>query len=517
MRAHRCCRALKNGAVSRCDGCRRLPEKYCTSGQTGMSRAGVIGESEMKKAGTIAVVRGATLTLALVFGFAGPHVASAQNMTDAMIGAYNSSGLLEQNRALLRAADEDVALSMAALRPVIDWTTRVTRSLNRSQTLVATSVQRSTFFTGLTLDLLIYDGGASRLGVQAAKETVLATRQTLVEIEQSILLRAVAAYMNVLLQGENVSLRINNVRVLGEELRAAQDRFEVGEVTRTDVALAESRLAASRSNLANARGGLVNARAEYTNIVGQAPGSLAGQPTLPQRAASIAAAQSLAMRNHPLILAAQHRVAAAELLVLQASKSLGPTASIRADLGITENFNNDNNSREASASIVLRQPIYRGGSLNARIRRVMASRDAERSNLLTVQRDVAQDVNNAFVRLEVARASLVATNERVRAAQVAFDGIREEATLGARTTLDVLTAEQELLDAQTSRISDLAERSIASYELLSRQGLLTAERLRLAVPIYDPTVYYNLVKDAPSRVSKQSRDLDRVLEALGKR
>jgi outer membrane protein len=471
----------------------------------------------MQKVGGFAAIKGVTLAVALVLGVAGPQTARAQNLADALIGAYNTSGLLEQNRALLRAADEDVALAVSALRPIIDWTTRLSRTLNRSQTLLLTTRQTSNFFTGLTLDLLIYDGGASQLGVQAAKETVLATRQNLLEVEQGILLRAVAAYMGVLLQGENVSLRINNVRVLGEELRAAQDRFEVGEVTRTDVALAQSRLAASRSNLANARGGLVNAQAEYTNIVGTAPGTLAGQPRLPRRAASIEAAQALAMRNHPLVLAAQHRVAAAELLILQTSKSLGPTASFRADLGFTESINTPNYNRDASASIILRQPIYSGGALQARLRRVMAARDAERANLLTVQRDVAQDVNNAFVRLEVARASLVATNERVRAAQVAFDGIREEATLGARTTLDVLTAEQELLNAQTARISDLAERSIASYELLARQGLLTAERLKLAVQIYDPTIYYNLVKNAPARTSKQSRDLDRVLEALGKR
>ena len=146
----------------------------------------------------------------------------------------------------------------------------------------------------------------------------------------------------------------------------------------------------------------------------------------------------------------------------------------------------------------------------------MAARDAERANLLNVRLDVVQGVNNAFVRLEVARASLIATAERVRAAQVAFDGIREEATLGARTTLDVLAAEQELLDARTAQISARSERSIAAYELLSSQGLLTAERLGLAVQIYDPTSYYNLAKDAPANYSKQSRDLDRVLKALGK-
>jgi outer membrane protein len=477
----------------------------------------------MKMAGTIRTVKSVALATALMLGVAAPQTAQADNLADALIGAYNTSGLLEQNRALLRAADEDVAIAVSSLRPIIDWTVRATRRLNESGILVTasslleTTSQSSKLFAGLTLDFLVYDGGAANLGVQGAKESVLATRQALVDIEQRILLRAVAAYMNVLLQGENVSLRINNVRVLGEELRAAQDRFEVGEVTRTDVALAESRLAAARSNLADARGALVNAKAEYTNAVGHAPGALAGQPALPTRAASISTAQALAMRNHPSILSAQHKVAAAELAVLRVTKALGPSAFLSADVGMTEDWRKDGYSHDASVSLTFRQNLYQGGALAARLRRTMALRDAERSNLLTVQRDTAQDVNDAFVRLEVARASLVASNERVRAARVAFDGIREEATLGARTTLDVLTAEQELLDAQTSRISDLTERAFASYELLSSQGLLTAERLGLAVQIYDPTIYYNLVKTAPANLSRQSQDLNRIFEALGKR
>lgn len=472
----------------------------------------------MQMAGRIRTIKGAALAAALALAVSTPQAMRADNLADALIGAYNTSGLLEQNRAVLRAADEDVALSVAFLRPVIDWTTQVSRTLNDAgNNVLSARTQSSRVFTGLTLDYLLFDGGANKLGVQGAKESVLATRQALVNIEQQILFRAVVAYMLVLLQGENVSLRVNNVSVLGEELRAAQDRFEVGEVTRTDVALAESRLAASRSSLAGARGDLVNAKAEYLAAVGHAPGTLAGQPTLPQRAASIPAAQALAMRNHPSILSSQHRVAATELAVLQVSKSLGPSIALRAELGLAEEFSGSGYNHDANVGVIFRQNIYSGGAVAAQLRQTMAFRDAERSSLLIVQRDVNQAVNDAFVRLEVARASLIATNERVRAAQVAFDGIREEATLGARTTLDVLTAEQELLNAQTARISDLAERAISSYQLLASQGLLTAERLGLAVQIYDPTIYYNLVKGAPANVSKQSKDLDRVLKALGKR
>ncbi|MFD3190262.1 TolC family outer membrane protein [Sedimentitalea sp. HM32M-2] len=461
--------------------------------------------------------KAAVLAIGVTLMAGAPAAARAENLTDAMIGAYNTSGLLEQNRALLRAADEDVAGAVALLRPVVAFVARATASSNRltpGGTLNETLQSRLT--AGIEATLVLFDNGARELGVQAVKEVVLATRQRLLSFEQRVLLRAVTAFMDVILQTENVSLRENNVRVLGEELRATQDRFDVGEVTRTDVALAQSRLAAARSNLAAARGLLVNAKAEYTNAVGRKPGRLIAPRSLPQRPKSIEAAQAVAVRIHPDILEAQRQVANQELLIRQATKRLGPTVSGRVAAGVSEDWNNSNDGYDSSVSLELRQQIYSGGALQSSIRRVMANRDAARGNLLNVQRNTVQGVNNAFVRLEVARASLVATRERVRAAQVAFDGIREEATLGARTTLDVLAAEQELLDALTAQISARSEEAIASYQLLASQGLLTAERLGLAVQIYDPTIYYNLAKNAPATHSKQSRDLDRVLKALGK-
>ncbi|WP_425043526.1 TolC family outer membrane protein [Primorskyibacter sp. S87] len=449
-----------------------------------------------------------------------PDRAKSENLADALISAYNTSGLLDQYRALTRAADEDVAIAVSALRPVIDWSIRAGRDLQRIRntggTLTVDS-RTSNFFTGLSFEQLLYDGGAAFLGKQSAQEFVLATRQTLLDIEQEVLFDAVVAYVNVLLQEENVSLRQNNVRVLGEELRAAQDRFDVGEVTKTDVALAESRLANARANLSVAEGDLRDARAQYTNAVGRAPGQLAGAPRMPKFPASLAEATNIAMRNHPRILRFQHEVRAAELGVQQARKALGPSATIRADVGLTDAIGTPQYNHNGSVALQFRQPIYQGGRLAAQVRRAMAQRDSLKGVLITTQRDITQLVNAAYVRVQAARATLVATNERVRAAQVAFDGIREEATLGARTTLDVLTAEQDLLDAQTARVQARAEEIAAAYQLVQAQGLLTAERLGLAVQIYDPTIYYNLVKGAPANVSQRSKDLDRVLESLGKK
>lgn len=463
------------------------------------------------------ILKPAIAAMALAVGLAGGQSAGADNIADAMIGAYNTSGLLEQNRALLRSADEDVALTLALLRPVVTWTGSIARDYSRTSASGIVSNSGSTYFYNmLSADWLLWDNGVSKLNKQAAQETVLATRQTLISIEQQVLFRAANAYMNVILFTENVALRENNVRLLEEELRASQDRFDVGEVTRTDVALAQSSLASSRASLAEARGLLVRAQAEYTNAVGNAPGTLAGAPPLPARPATAEEAQAIALRTHPSILAVQHQVSAAELGIMAAKKNFGPRISAFADVDLNEFRGSNANTVGTSVGVAFSQTIYQGGGLSANYRQAYATRDAVRANLITVQRDVLQAVADSFVRLTTAQASLVATAEQVRAAQVAFDGIREEATLGARTTLDVLTAEQDLLDAQTAQISARAEESIAAYELVASQGLLTAERLGLAVQIYDPTLYYNLVKDAPTYTSKQGKELDRILKALGK-
>ncbi|WP_425077963.1 TolC family outer membrane protein [Ruegeria denitrificans] len=469
----------------------------------------------MRGSATGKLVRAFAVTAGLAISVMPGRPAWADNITDAFIGAYNTSGLLEQNRALLRAADEDVAIALAALRPIINWTVQVSQDYTRSRTNnVVTTTEPSRFFTGLGLTQLLYDGGASVLGKQSAQETVLSTRQTLIDIEQQVLIRAVNAYLGVLLQEETVAIRQNNVDVSAEELRASNDRFEVGEVTRTDVALSEAQLASSQADLAVARGELSIAQAEYVNAVGKAPGRTAGQPSLPNLPRSEAEAISLAQRNHPAILAAQHQVRAFDLIVQQQRANLGPNVSLNADAGVRESYDNNDYVNDATVSLDFTQPIYAGGRLAANVRRAMANRDASRANLLNVQKNITQGVTDRYAAFQAASASLRASTERVRASQVAFDGIREEATLGARTTLDVLNAQQDLLDAQLAEVASRTERSRAAFQLLQAQGLLTAERLGLAVQIYDPTLYYNLVKKAPARVSKQSKDLDRVLKAL---
>ncbi len=465
--------------------------------------------------------RGLALSTGLVAALAAPAV-KAETLADALVAAYRTSGLLDQNRALLRAADEDVATAVAALRPILNYSASLSRDFGDRRSLTTTGAQSTTDLEattgtiGLAASLLLYDGGASSLGIDAAKETVLGTRQQLVSLEQTVLLRAVSAYLNVVAAREFVSLRQNNLRLLTQELRAAQDRFEVGEVTRTDVAQAEASLAEARSGLATAQGDLLEAEEEYRSVVGNAPGSLSAPPSLPRLESNVETARARAIQSHPDLLAAKHFVAVAELNIMRAKASLKPTVSAVGSLGVTENFGNSNYTRSGDIGIELSGPIYQGGGLSAGIRSAIASRDAQLGDLVEVRKQVSQDVGSSYAALAAQRASLQASEERIRAARIAFEGVREEATLGARTTLDVLDAEQELLDAETSRISAQANLYVAAYAVLQATGRLTARDLSLGVQQYDPNAYYDLVKDAPVPSSAQGRQLDRVLRALQK-
>lgn len=450
-----------------------------------------------------------------------PVQATAESLADALASAYEHSGLLIQNRALLRAADEDVAVALSSLRPIIGWTAKVERSFSKFASATTGGVTAHNSATeaniGLSASLLVYDGGASRLAVAAAKETVLATRQQLISIEQQVLLGTVQAYMNVVRDAQIVELRRNNLRLVARELQAAKDRFEVGEVTRTDVALAEAQLAGGRANLAVAQGNLMASKEQYAATVGHQPGSLRAPRGLPKVPARIDEVRAIAVRSHPDLTAVQHAIQAAEYGVDRARAAMGPTVKLQGSYGITRDLDNDQYfSQGGAVSLGLEQPIYRGGQLSALLRQSMANRDAQRGRLHATRLTIQQQAGSAWSSFASAQAQLRASAQQIEAARIAFDGVREEAKLGSRTTLDVLIAEQDLLDAESNRITARASEVTAAYSVLSSMGLLTAENLNLKVERYDPEAYYNLVKTAPINRSKRGQQLDKVLKAIGK-
>jgi len=461
--------------------------------------------------------KSAGFALGLVLLLWSPSGARAETLADTLKSAYINSGLIDQNRALLRSADENVAQAVASLRPIIDWTADVTRDFSRVRTAGRSrSSGTTTGNLGITGSLLLYDFGLSEFLIEAAKETVLATRQTLISVEQFVLLTAVRAYMNVIRNQEFVALRKNNLRLLDEELRAAQDRFEVGEVTRTDVAQAEAAVALAQSGLASAQGDLTRAIEEFREAVGRDPGALRTPGDLAGLSGDVEAAKAVAVRRHPDILTAQHNVAAAELNILAANAVMRPSLNLIGRVGTNDELSGSDYSRSGRVGIELRGPIYQGGRLTSAKRQAMAQRDSQLAQLHLVGLQIKQDVGDSYANLRAARASSVASREAVRAATVAFEGVREEAQLGARTTLDVLDAEQELLDAQANLISANADVVIAAYSVLSAMGELTVKDLNLGVQTYDPTAYYDLVRTAPVAGSAQGQKLDRVLRAIGK-
>lgn len=436
----------------------------------------------------------------------------AESLADAMVAAYRHAALLEQNRAVLRAADEDVAIAMSKLRPVIQW------SLEHQFKSVE-NIESTTTSLGLAMQMTLYDFGRDQIAIDIAKETVLATRESLVSVEQDVLLGAVQAYLNVRSANQQVALQQNSVKLLTQEQKAARDRFDVGEITTTDVSLADAQLAATRARLASAEGNLEVAREAYKAATGKKAGDLSKPPALPKMPKSLADARAVAQKKHPAIRQAQRSAAAAELQVAAAAAERLPTIAGTATIGKTRTRSQVTGKETdldiGSLGVEMKQTLYSGGRLPAVHRKAMAGRDGARAALLNASRQVDQAVGTSWANIDVARAQIRAIDQQISAAQLAYDGVREEATLGARTTLDVLDAEQNLLEARANKITAEANLQLAHYQLLAAMGLLTVEDLKLGIPTYDPSAYYNAVREAPY-TSTQGESLDRVLRAIGK-
>jgi outer membrane protein len=433
-----------------------------------------------------------------------PQWASAESLGDALTAAYRNSNLLEQNRAVLRSADEDVAQAVALLRPVLSFQA----SGGYSHT---PSFEGLTASVSLVAEMSLYDFGRNAATIAVQKETVLATRASLVNYEQEVLLDAVSAYVMLQQTQDAVALRQANVRLIGQELQAAKDRFDVGEITRTDVAIADAQLAASQSELASAQGDYAVARETYKLKTGHYPNSLQRLPKMPFTAKGLAEAQAVARKTHPTIHQLQHQVAAAELGIALAKANMGPTLTGKVSASDVRKKSSDS----FSTTLTLSQTIYNGGRSSSFYRQSLASRDSARASLNQTVAVVLQSVGAAWSNIEVAKAGISASDRQIRSAQTAYDGVKEEAKLGSRTTLDVLNAEQELLSARTARLSAQASYYIGVYTLLSRMGLLTVDHLKLGIATYDPEAYYNAVKSAPA-TSSQGKRLDRVLKSIGK-
>ncbi len=461
-----------------------------------------------------------------------PGLGRAETLTDALISAYRNSQLLEQNQAVLRAADEDLATAVGSLRPVLSWEA----DINASSSYIVQQTASQAFFKqnyqqpvatsdtlALVASITLWDFGRGKLNIALKNALVRASQQSLVNVEQQVLLDAVSAYVNMGLQGELVTAQEANVRLITQDLRAAKDRFEVGEVTRTDVALAEAQLASANAALASAQGQYNIARETYKAKIGHYPGRIGGLPRVPGTATTLAGARAIALKTHPVILQSQEQAKASDLAVELARAQMLPNVTGSASLSQQFTGNGDNNlfsggtigAINESVGISLKQTIYAGGQLSSQLRRQIAQAQSARAGLLQTVINVDQSVGTAWSNILVANASITAGDEQIRAAQAAYDGVKQEAELGSRTTLDVLNAEQNLLSARASRLQANANLYVSRYQLLSAMGLLTAAHLHLGIPTFDPSAYLNAVKHAPATSARGAR-LDAILKTLGK-
>lgn len=443
--------------------------------------------------------------VALTLSAGMPSMGQAESLADALIAAYKTSNLLAQNQAVLRAADEDAGAAFARLMPVLQYT--ASKSTTSRSALPGVDINSES--QSLQASFVLYAGGARRDGVAIAREAVLATRAALVNVEQQVLLNAVSAYVDLGLKSEIVALRESNTRLITKQLRAAKDRFDVGEVTLTDVSLAEARLAAASAALAAAQGELAIARETYRTAIGAYPSGLRGLPKLPALPKTIEEARAIAQAGHPSIAQAQAQLRIADLQISIAKAGFGPTLSAQIGHSI------DQDGGEVTTSgLSLNQTLYAGGGTAASLRKAYAQKEQAQAGLMIATQTIHENVGRAWAGLSVANASVRAGTAQIEAAQKAFDGVSEEANLGSRTTLDVLNSEQELLTARASKLEAEANRYIGVYQILAAMGQLTAEKLNLGIPTYDAEAYYNAVKNAPpvwTKTSKQGEALDRIL------
>jgi len=435
--------------------------------------------------------------LALVGGwvFAAPS-ASAETLREALAAAYKFNPRLDAERARLRATDEEVPRAKSGYRPSITGSADVSYQRTETKPSVGGAVETHPKGYGVTATQPIFSGLRTLNSVRAAEATVRAGREGLRIVEQSVLLEAVTAYMDVVRDQAIVRLRENNVNVLTRELRATQDRFSVGEVTRTDVAQAEARRAASVSALDLARANLKTSRATYERVIGHPPSGLEEPRAQDRRLPTqLNEAVSIGSKESPNVVAALYLEQAARHTVDIIWGELLPTVQLEADY--TKRFDQSATVDESEATSVtgrLVVPFYEGGEVRARIRQAKHTHVSRLQEVEQVRTENQALVVSTWSVLLASRAQLESDQVQVTASRTALTGVREEERVGQRTLLDVLNAEQELLNAEVQLATTRRNLVVASYNVLSSVGRLTAQDIAVTAEVYDPEVHYHEVR-----------------------
>jgi len=439
-----------------------------------------------------------------------PSVASADTLEWALVQAYQNNPQINSQRAAVRATDESVPQALSGYRPRISlsgsggeqYLDVFSKSSGSTGPATYSSAHGYSAVTsyGVTSTQTILNGFQTANRTRQAESQVSAARENLRLSEHTILLAAVTAYMNLIRDAAILELQRRNVEVLSEQLRQTRDRFNVGEVTRTDVAQAESRLAGGRAQVLSAESNYVTSRSTYRQVIGVEPGKLApASPVDRLSPRTLQTAIAEARGRHPSVTVAMFNVDAAQLQVKIAEGSLYPTLTIQGNAQQSNGSASNLGTLQSSIASVVGQltiPLYQGGAEYSLIRQAKELLGQRRIDLDTAREQAQQTVVQSWGQLEAAKAQIQATEAQVAAAEIALNGVREEARVGQRTTLDVLNAQQELVTARVALVTAQHDRVVASYTLLASVGGLSIPVLGLRVPTYDPMVHYQQIRDS---------------------
>lgn len=441
--------------------------------------------------------------------------ALADDLREALTSAYNTNPTLQGARANQRATDEGVPLARSNALPSLSGTATYTEFLRKTPN--AFTAPDRAFSGDVSLGVPVYAGGSIKNSIRAAKTRVEAGQYDLRSTESGVFAQVVAAYMDVIRDSAIVGLNRNNVEVLDVNLRATSDRFEIGDVTRTDVAQSNSRLALARGDLRSAEGNLIASRERYIQIVGKAPVDLQPPPPLPGLPATPDDAVAFALENNPDLLAARERSKAAGFDVNVADAAKLPTISLFTGSNYTNYFGTlgggaaggfDQHQTTAQAGVRATIPLYQGGAPAAQTRQAQARETATLEQEIGVERDVIASVRSSYASWRAANDIITMNQTAVDAAALSLEGVRAENTVGNRTILNILDAEQELLRAQVQLVAARRNAYVAGFNLLSAMGRAQAQDLGLdGGALYDPQINYNRVK---GRIWDWDRDPDPV-------
>ena len=425
------------------------------------------------------------------------EAAYADNLREALTSTYRTNPTLNAQRETLKSTDAGVAIARSAGRPTVIGTAGVTRDVTRSGRFDVGTGKGPFLTSSVDLNVPVFQGGTVRNNIKASKERVEAGRATLRAVEGDVFTEAVAAYMDVMRDRATVELNVNNVRVLETNLEATRDRFQIGDVTRTDVAQSEARLSLARSRLLLARGRATASEENYRRVIGHSPDNLAPPPPLPPLPATPDEAVRIALVDNPDLIAITNQAQAANYDVKSVKGTRLPTISGIASADYVDSTGDDFGLQSGTATSVggqIRLPVYQGGLPAARIRQAQAIEGQVLEQRIGTERSVVSATRSAFADYKAALDSIAANDVAVKANELALEGVRAENSVGTRTILDVLDAEQELLNSQVLLVTARRDAYVAGFQLLNAMGQAEAQDLGLeGGPLYDPLGNYRRV------------------------